>query len=91
MREIWEFQLRLLKRKGQGTRGLVSHRRFRAAYDFVLLREQSGEDLDGLGKFWTELQESLPPAPDVPLEDSDDEPRPKKRRRRRRRPQKPAQ
>jgi poly(A) polymerase len=91
MREIWEFQLRLLKRKGKGTRGLVSHRRFRAAYDFVLLREQSGEDLDGLGKFWTELQESLPPAPDVPLEDSDEEPRPKKRRRRRRRPQKPAQ
>ncbi len=89
MREIWEFQLRLLKRKGKGVRGLVAHRRFRAAYDFLLLREESGEDLDGLGAFWTELQESLPPAPDVPLEDNDPEQQPRRRRRRRRRPRKP--
>ncbi len=93
MREIWEFQLRLLKRKGKGTHALVGHRRFRAAYDLLLLREQSGEDLDGLGKFWTELQETLPPAPDVPLEDndSDGESQPRKRRRRRRRPRKAPQ
>ena len=61
MREIWEFQLRLQKRRGKQVNSeLVAHRRFRAAYDFLLLREESGEDLEGLGAFWTELQEDLP-------------------------------
>ena len=54
MREIWEFQLRLPRRKR--AQMLLSHKRFRAAYDFVLLREQAGEDLDGLGAWWTEFQ-----------------------------------
>ncbi len=91
MREIWEFQLRLLKRKGKQTHNLVAHRRFRAAYDFLLLREQSGEDLDGLGKFWTELQESLPPAVEVPLEETDSKSLPRRKRRPRRHPRRPAQ
>ena len=63
MREIWEFQIRLQKRGGRNVNKLVAHRRFRAAYDFLLLREESGEDLDGLGKFWTELQEKMPAMP----------------------------
>jgi poly(A) polymerase len=54
MREIWEFQLRLGKRRR--AKVLVSHKRFRAAYDFVLLREQTGEDLQGLGQWWTDFQ-----------------------------------
>lgn len=54
MREIWEFQLRLGKRRR--AKALVSHKRFRAAYDFVLLREQTGEDLQGLGQWWTDFQ-----------------------------------
>ena len=56
MREIWEFQLRLERRRGRKAAELVDHRRFRAAYDFLLLREQAGE-LDGdLGAWWTEFQ-----------------------------------
>ena len=39
---------------------LIEHRRFRAAYDFLLLREQAGEDTGELGSWWTEIQE-LPP------------------------------
>jgi poly(A) polymerase len=35
---------------------LASHKRFRAAFDFLLLREQSGEDLHGLGAWWTTYQ-----------------------------------
>ena len=31
---------------------------FRAAYDFILLREQAGEDLAGLGDWWTQYQEA---------------------------------
>ena len=35
---------------------LLEHPRFRAAYDFLLLREEAGEDLDGLGHWWTQFQ-----------------------------------
>jgi poly(A) polymerase len=57
MREIWEFQLRLQNRRGRKAAELVEHRRFRAAYDFLLLREQAGEDTADLGHWWTEFQE----------------------------------
>ena len=57
MREIWEFQLRLQRRQGRKAAELVDHRRFRAAYDFLLLREQAGEETDNLGEWWTEFQE----------------------------------
>jgi poly(A) polymerase len=60
MREIWEFQLRLQRRTGRKTAELVEHRRFRAAYDFMLLREQAGEDTGGLGPWWTEFQQLSP-------------------------------
>lgn len=56
MREIWDFQLRLQRRTGRKAAELVDHRRFRAAYDFLLLREEAGE-LDGdSGEFWTHFQ-----------------------------------
>jgi poly(A) polymerase len=56
MREIWEFQLRLQNQRGRKAAELVDHRRFRAAYDFLLLREQAGEETGNLGKWWTEFQ-----------------------------------
>ena len=62
MFEIWSLQSLLQTRTGRGSQALMRLRRFRAAYDFLLLREQSGEDLDGLGKVWTKLQEELPAA-----------------------------
>jgi poly(A) polymerase len=54
MREIWDLQHRLVARR-QAQR-LASHPRFRAAYDFLLLREQAGEALDGAGDWWTRFQ-----------------------------------
>ena len=57
MREIWDLQGRFFRRGGQQPQRLLTHPRFRAAYDFILLREQSGEDLDGLGEWWTRFQE----------------------------------
>ena len=60
MREIWEFQLRLTRRSGRRAAELVDHRRFRAAYDFMLLREQAGEDTGGLGQWWTDFQALSP-------------------------------
>lgn len=55
-REIWELQLRLERRIRRSIESAFSHPRFRAAYDFLLLREESGEDLKGLGQWWTDFQ-----------------------------------
>lgn len=57
IREIWELQLRLPRRSGQQAFRLVQHPRFRAAYDFLLLREEAGEDHGGLGDWWTRFQQ----------------------------------
>jgi len=60
MKEIWEFQIRLKKIQGKKPSQLIEHPRFRAAYDFLLLREQAGEQLNGLGKWWTDFQVDNP-------------------------------
>jgi poly(A) polymerase len=58
-REIWTFQARLKRRNGKRAARLVEMARFRAAYDFLLLRIESGDDeLKALGDWWTEFQES---------------------------------
>ena len=57
MREIWTMQARLAVRKGKRPLKLLTVPRFRAAYDFLLLREQSGEtQLKELGEWWTTIQ-----------------------------------
>ncbi len=58
MREIWEMQLRLRPRSRRSVETVLAHPRFRAAYDFLLLREDAGENLDGLGQWWTDMQSS---------------------------------
>ncbi|MFA5493767.1 MAG: polynucleotide adenylyltransferase PcnB [Porticoccaceae bacterium] len=58
MREIWDMQQRLPLRYGRRAEHLVELPRFRAGYDFILLREQAGEDLGGLGRWWTLYQEA---------------------------------
>ena len=60
MREIWDLQRRLIRRQPRQIESATSHPRFRAAYDFLLLREQAGEKLDGAGQWWTEYQEQNP-------------------------------
>ena len=55
-KEIWELQLRLERRNRRSIESAINHPRFRAAYDFLLLREDSGEDFDGLGQWWTTFQ-----------------------------------
>ncbi len=58
MREIWELQHRLQSRSGNRAQRNFEHPRFRAAYDFVLMREAAGEDLQGLGDWWTRYQDA---------------------------------
>ena len=58
MREIWELQYRLNKRHGKRAQSTYHNRRFRAAYDFLLLRAESGEDVAEHAKWWTRFQEA---------------------------------
>jgi poly(A) polymerase len=60
MRDIWDLQHRLVKRLPKNLDSIYSHERFRAAYDFILLREEVGEDLDGTGVWWTDYQKENP-------------------------------
>lgn len=57
MREIWSMQHRLENRAGKRSLQLLSHPRFRAAYDFLLLRGEAGEVDPALCRWWTEIQE----------------------------------
>ena len=56
MRDIWYLQFRLSNRFGKKAEAILKHKRFRAAYDFLLLREQAGEKLNNLGEWWTLYQ-----------------------------------
>ncbi|GAB4179002.1 MAG: polynucleotide adenylyltransferase PcnB [Wenzhouxiangellaceae bacterium] len=59
-REIWMFQPRFERRTGKRAMRLLQERRFRAAYDFLVLRAHSEPELVELARFWTELQEADP-------------------------------
>jgi len=56
MREIWALQPRLENRQTKRAPGLLSHPRFRAAYDFLLLRAESGEVDAEVADWWTRFQ-----------------------------------
>ncbi|MBB6091451.1 poly(A) polymerase [Povalibacter uvarum] len=59
MREIISMQPRFNMRSGRRALRLLDHPRFRAAYDFLLLRVAAGDADPELGDWWTEIQ-SLP-------------------------------
>ena len=53
MKEIWGLQPRFEQRAGKRPFGLLTHPRYRAAYDFLLLRCESGELPMEIGEWWT--------------------------------------
>jgi poly(A) polymerase len=57
MREIMRMQPRFEKRRGKRAESLLAHRRFRAAYDLLLLRVELGEVDPELAQWWTDIQE----------------------------------
>ncbi len=82
-RDIWSLQYRLKSRKGNKPARLLSHPKYKAAYDFLLLRAESGEPVEDLVKWWTEFMQSN----EHLLADPGNRPqtfRPKPRRRRKR-------
>ncbi|SFC34092.1 poly(A) polymerase [Marinospirillum celere] len=88
MREIWDLQLKLPKRRGKQAWKLLSEPRFRAGYDFLLLRETAGEATEGLAAWWTEFQATDEAGQQTLLNQLG--PAPKTTRRRRPRKAKPA-
>jgi poly(A) polymerase len=57
MKEIWVSQSRLEHRRGKRPLTFLEHPRFRAAYDFLLLRCDAGEVPPDLCEWWTRIQE----------------------------------
>jgi len=57
MREIWALQSRFTRRQGKNAYRLLENKRFRAAYDFLLLRAHAGEESPELADWWTRFQE----------------------------------
>jgi len=75
MREIWAMQAKFNRRSGKQALRLLEHKRFRAAYDFLLLRAETSEESPELADWWTrfqavdaagraEMMQSVPPATD---------------------------
>ncbi len=58
MKELWLLQPRFEQRGGQRPLRLLTLPRFRAAYDFLLLRCESGEADSDLGLWWDEFQDA---------------------------------
>jgi len=74
-RQIWLNQARLTRTRGKRALSILRQPRFRASYDFLLLRALDDPELESLATFWTEAQENMP----------DEAPAPAKKRRGRRR------
>ncbi|WP_027795773.1 polynucleotide adenylyltransferase PcnB [Paraburkholderia acidipaludis] len=81
MREIWGLQQRLEKR-GRSAIKLLEHPRFRAGYDFLLLRCESGELDEEIGQWWTDFIDGDFAAREALLSQGGKERAPRKRRRR---------
>lgn len=58
IKEIWAMQPRFEAQTGRKPFHLLSHPRFRAAYDFMLLRCESGELDRNIGQWWNTFQNS---------------------------------
>ncbi|AOL19884.1 polynucleotide adenylyltransferase [Xanthomonas phaseoli pv. phaseoli] len=95
MQEIWLLQTRFSSRQRKRVFRTLSHPRFRAAFDFLVLRQFASPDHAADVEFWREAQKSsgqeLVDAIESAQADHDsDEGAPRKRRRRRRRTGAPA-
>ncbi len=77
-RDVWCLQPRFAQLTQRNVAALLEHRRFRAAYDFLMLRVASDDAPAELGRWWTEAQavDADELARDLPAE-------PRRRRRRR--------
>ena len=57
IKDIWKMQYQLAQKKKCIIYYVLVHPKFRAAYDFLLLRAQAGERVKALAQWWTLIQE----------------------------------
>jgi len=57
VKEIFVLQARLMHRSGKRALRTLEHPRFRAAYDFLLIRSIGDESLVEYAEWWTKIQE----------------------------------
>jgi poly(A) polymerase len=95
MQEIWLLQSRFSQRQRKRVMRLLAHPRFRAAFDFLVLRQFASNEHAEEVAFWQDAQTHPPESLDGHVEDAaiegivaveSDADAPRKRRRRRRRP-----
>ena len=87
MREIWVLQPQFDNRRGARPHRLLAQARFRAAYDFLMLRAQLGQAARELADWWTTFQHAdeteraaMTAAPQNPHEGTKKRRRPRKRK-----------
>ncbi|MEF9421372.1 MULTISPECIES: polynucleotide adenylyltransferase PcnB [Xanthomonas] len=95
MQEIWLLQTRFSSRQRKRVFRTLSHPRFRAAFDFLVLRQFASPDHAADVEFWREAQKSsgqelMDAIESAQADHESDEGAPRKRRRRRRRTGAPA-
>jgi poly(A) polymerase len=88
IKEIWALQSRFDQRSGGRPYRLLTHPRFRAGYDFLLLRAKGGDAPQELADWWTVFQDASEEKRAAMLQPAT--PGNDKRRRRKRKSRKPA-
>lgn len=58
--DVWVLQGRFERRVGKSARSLLAHPRYRAGYDFLVLRADSGQASSELAQWWKHFAEALP-------------------------------
>ncbi|WP_404399009.1 polynucleotide adenylyltransferase PcnB [Idiomarina loihiensis] len=89
-RDIWQLQRRLNITKGVRAQKVLEHKRFRAAYDFLLLRsyaENGDKKLAGLAEHWSKAQDNPEQLKSSKPEAKSGRRKPRRRRGPRRKPQ----
>ena len=89
MREMLSLQPRFDSKRGKRAMKLLDHKRFRAAYDFMVLLAEVGLGSEESSTFWTDVQTQSPEERAESFQLG--QPTGKQRRPRRRRRKKPAQ
>jgi poly(A) polymerase len=91
MKEVWALQPRFEQRSGRRPFGLLAHERFRAGFDFLVLRGHSGEVAAELADWWARFQRAAPADQQAMLlVPQPGERSPRRRRRRRKKAMEPA-
>ena len=58
IRDVWRLQSSLERRAPRNLSRTLAHPRFRAAYDFLVLRSETGEADPELAQWWTDIQDA---------------------------------